>query len=124
MANNLNISSIISPDILKTISASTAIKTLGNQLVDQNKEKIISTSLGKVQQLSKQIAEIIILEQKIEFNHGLELKRLDKLLKEKQITQDQYKEAVKVEDAAYDEKRKDLEALRIKLEEYKKTAET
>ena len=120
MANNLNISSIISPDILKTISASTAIKTLGNQLVDQNKEKIISTSLGKVQQLSKQIAEIIILEQKIEFNHGLELKRLDKLLKEKQITQDQYKEAVKVEDAAYDEKRKDLEALRIKLEEDKK----
>jgi hypothetical protein len=94
MANNLNISSIISPDILKTISASTAIKTLGNQLVDQNKEKIISTSLGKVQQLTNQITEIVVLEQKVEFDHGVELKRLDILLKEKQITQDQYKEAV------------------------------
>ena len=40
MATNSNISSVISPDILKTISTSTAIKTLGNQLIDQNKEKL------------------------------------------------------------------------------------
>ncbi len=72
------------------------------------------------QQLTNQIAEIVILEQKVELNHNAELKRLDKLLKEKQITQEQYDEAVKIENAAYNEKRKDLEQLRIKLEEDKK----
>ena len=119
MANNLNISSIISPDILKTISTATAIKTLGNQLIDQNKEKILSIALGKVQQLTNQIAEIVILEQKVEFNHGLELKRLDILLKQKQITQEQYDKAIKIEKVAYDEKKKDLEKLRLKFQEDK-----
>ena len=119
MATNLNISSVISPDILKTISTATAIKTLGNQLIDQNKEKILSIALGKVQQLTNQIAEIVILEQKVEFNHGLELKRLDILLKQKQITQEQYDKAIKIEKVAYDEKKKDLEKLRLKFQEDK-----
>jgi hypothetical protein len=120
MATNLNISSVISPDILKTISSSTVIKTLGNQLKNTAKEKVISVALGKVQQLANQIAEIVILEQKVELNHNTELKRLDKLLKEKQITQEQYNEAKNKEDIAYKEKLKDLEELRIKLEEDKK----
>lgn len=120
MATNSNISSVISPDILKTISASTAIKTLGNQLVNQSKEKVISTSLGKTQQLTNQIAEVVILEQKVELNYSDELKRLDKLLKEKQITQEQYDKAVIKEDIAYKEKKKDLEKLRKKLEEDRK----
>jgi hypothetical protein len=120
MATNLNISSVISPDILKTISTSTAIKTLGNQLIDQNKEKVLSIALGKVQQLTNQIAEIVILEQKVKLDHGAELKRLDTLLKEKQITQEQYDKAVKVEDTAYNKKLEDLEKLRLKLEEDKK----
>ena len=119
MATNLNISSVISPNILKTISTASAVKTLGNQLIDQSKEKIISTVSGKVQQLTNQIAEVIILEQKVEFNHGLELKRLDILLKQKQITQEQYDIAVEKENISYNEKLKDLEKLRLKLQEDK-----
>ena len=120
MANNLNVSSVISPDILKTISTAAAITTLGNQLVDQAKEKVISTTLGKAQQLANQIAEVVILEQKVELDHGLELKRLDILLKEKQITKEQYDKAVEVENASYNKKLKDLEKLRLKLQEDRK----
>ena len=43
MANNknkLNVAPVISPDILKTISAATAIKTFGAQLVNKNKETL------------------------------------------------------------------------------------
>ena len=94
MANNINISSVVSPDILKSISQSTAIKTFGDQLKDQAKEKVISVALGKVQQLKNQIEEIVILEIKIRLDHGTELKRLEILLKEKQITQEQYDLAV------------------------------
>ena len=120
MATNLNISSVISPDILKTISTASAVKTLGNQLVDQSKEKIISTVSGKVQQLTSQIAEVIILEQKAKVNNGLELKRLDILLKQKQITQEQYDKAIERENVSFLKKKNDLEQLRIKLEEDKK----
>ena len=59
MANNLNIGSIVSPDVLKVISSSTAIKTFGDQLVNKAKEKVISAALGKKQELIDQIQETI-----------------------------------------------------------------
>ena len=117
MANNINISSVVSPDILKSISQSTAIKTFGDQLKDQAKEKVISVALGKVQQLKNQIEEIVILEIKIRLDHGTELKRLEILLKEKQITQEQYDLAVAKENESFEQKIKDLEKLKIKLNE-------
>ena len=39
MSNTSNISSVISPDVLKTISTSAVIKTFGDQLKNQAKEK-------------------------------------------------------------------------------------
>ena len=117
MANNVNISSVISPDVLKSISSSVAIKTFGDQLKNQAKEKIISVALGKVQQLKNQIEEIAILEIKVRSDHGTELKRLEILLKEKQITQEEYDKAVAKENASFDKKLKDLEKLRKKLTE-------
>ena len=116
MANNINISSVVSPDILKNISQSTAIKTFGDQLKDQAKEKVISVALGKVQQLKNQIEEIVILEIKTRSDHGTELKRLEILLKEKQITQEQYDLAVAKENKSFEQKIKDLEQLKIKLQ--------
>ena len=62
MSNNLSISTVVSPDILKTISSSVAIKTFGDQLVNKAKDKVISVSLGKIQTLKDQIQEIITLE--------------------------------------------------------------
>jgi hypothetical protein len=117
MANNINIGSAISPDVLKTISSSTAIKTFGNQLINKAKEKVISTVLGKAQELKDQIQEIIELKIKIWSDHGTEMKRLEILLKEKQITQEQYDKAVAKENEAYQNKLADLEDLDLKLKE-------
>ena len=115
MANNLNIGSVVSPSILKTISSSTAIKTFGDQLVNKAKDKIISAALGKTQELKNQIEEIITLKIKVWSDHGTEMKRLEVLLKEKQITQEQYNKSVEKEDAAYKKKLVDLEELDAKL---------
>ena len=60
--NNINVSSVISPDILKTISASTAIKTFGSQLKDEAKEKILSSPRGKIAQLQ---SEKVLLERDV-----------------------------------------------------------
>jgi hypothetical protein len=117
MANNLNVGSVVSPDILKTISSSTAIKTFGDQLVNKAKQKVISAALGKVQTLKDQIQEIVTLKIKVWSDHGTEMKRLEILLKEKQITQEQYDKAVEIENAAYQKKLADLEELDAKLKE-------
>jgi hypothetical protein len=117
MANNLNIGSVVSPDVLKTISSAAVIKTFGDQLVNKAKDKVISTVLGKAQELKNQIQEIVELKVKIWSDHGTELKRLDILLKEKQITQEQYDKAVAKENEAYQNKLQDLEDLDAKLKE-------
>ena len=115
MANNLNVGSVVSPDVLKTISASTVIKTFGDQLVNKAKDKVISVALGKVQTLENQIEEIVILKTKVWSDHGTEMKRLEILLKEKQITQEQYDKSVEIENISYQKKLADLEELNIKL---------
>ncbi len=117
MANNINISSVISPDILKTVSSSTAIKTFGEQLKDQAKEKVISVALGKAEQLKNQIQDIILLKAKVWSDYNTELKRLDILLKEKQISQKKYDESVAIAEKSRDQKLKDLDKLEAKLKE-------
>ena len=117
MANNINVGAVISPSILKTISSSTAIKTFGDQLVNKAKEKVISVASGKAQTLKDQIQEIITLSIKVGIDHNTELKRLDVLLKEKQITQEKYDKAVIKENEAYQQKLDDLNALSLKLNE-------
>ena len=117
MPNNINISSVISPDVLKNISNAAVIKTFGDQLINKAKEKIISAALGKKQELIDQIKEIVVLKIKVWSDHGTELKRLEILLKEKQITQDQYDKAVAKENEAYQNKLEDLEKLNLKLKE-------
>jgi hypothetical protein len=117
MANNLNIGSVVSPDVLKTISSATAIKTFGDQLVNKAKDKVISVALGKIQTLKDQIQEIVTLKIKVWSDHGTEMKRLEILLKEKQITQEQYDKSVEKENEAYQKKLRDLEALDLKLKE-------
>ena len=117
MANNINVGAVISPNVLKTISSSTAIKTFGDQLANKAKEKVISVASGKVQTLKDQIQEIVTLKIKVEIDHNTELKRLDILLKEKQITQEKYDKAVIKENEAYQQKLDNLDALSLKLNE-------
>ncbi len=115
MPTNVNISPVISPDILKNISSSAAIKTFGEQLKNKAKEKIISAALGKAEQIKQQIEEIVKLEIKVWSDYNTELKRLEILLKEKQITQEKYDKAVATENASRDKKLKDLANLKAKL---------
>jgi hypothetical protein len=117
MANNINVGAVVSPDVLKTISSSTAIKTFGDQLINKAKQKVISAALGKAQILKDQIQEIITLKIKVWSDHGTEMKRLEILLKEKQITQEKYNIAVAKEDEAYQTKLRELEQLDAKLKE-------
>jgi len=117
MANNLNISSVVSPDILKTVSSSSVIKTFGDQLKDKGKEKIISVALGKTQQITDQIQEVVTLEIQVRSDHNTELKRLEILLKENQITQEEYDKLVLKENEAFEEELKTLEQLKLKLQQ-------
>jgi hypothetical protein len=117
MATNINVGAVVSPSVLKTISSSTAIKTFGEQLANKAKEKVIKAALGKAQELKDQIQEIVTLKIKVWADHGNEMKRLEILLKEKQITQEQYDLAVRKEEEAYKKKLADLETLDLKLKE-------
>ena len=60
MANNVNISSVISPEIVKTVSSATAIKTFGDQLKDNGKAIVLSVALGKLNELRERVQEIIL----------------------------------------------------------------
>lgn len=117
MSNNTSISSLISPSILGAISTSAVIKTFGSQLKDKAKEKVVSSVVGKSEQLRKQIEEVVTLLIKVESDHATEVKRLETLLKEKQITQEQYDKALQKENEAYLTKKEDLEALKLKLQQ-------
>ena len=132
MPNNVNISSVISPDVLKNISNSAAIKTFGDQLVNKAKEKVISVATGKAGELGKRIEDITKKEITLGTDHNKELKRLEDLYKNKQLTDDQYNEAVASENASYElavknldeEKKKNREELnKILSDPYKKLKE-
>ena len=102
MPSNVNISSVISSDILKNISSASAIKTFGDQLVNKAKDKVISVVEGKIGELKKNIEDITKKTVTLGINHNTELKRLEVENKNKQLTDEQYNEAVIVENAAYD----------------------
>ena len=117
MPSNVNISSVISPDILKNISSASAIKTFGDQLVNKAKDKVISVVEGKIGELKKKIEDITKKTVTLGINHNTELKRLEVENKNKQLTDEQYNEAVIVENAAYDLAVKNSENEITKLKE-------
>ena len=117
MSNNINISSVISPDVLKNISNAAVIKTFGDQLINKAKDKIISVVEGKIGELKKKIEDITKKTVTLGINHNTELKRLEVENKNKQLTDEQYNEAVIVENAAYDLAVKNSENEITKLKE-------
>jgi hypothetical protein len=117
MPNNTNISSVISPDVLRNISNAAVIKTFGDQLVNKAKDKIISVVEGKIGELEKKIEDIIKKTVTLGIDHSTELKRLEVLYKNKQLTDEQYNEAVATENAAYDLAIKNFEDEKAKLKE-------
>ena len=115
MPTNINISPALAKNTIELAKNPQRIKAFGDQLVDKAKEKIVSSALGKIQELKNQIEEIAKLSIQAGIDHNTELKRLEVLLKEKQITQEQYDLAVQKENESYNEKIGDLEKLKEKL---------
>jgi hypothetical protein len=102
MANDLNVGSVVSPDVLKTISASTAIKTFGDQLKNKAKEKVVAVIRDKAGELTSNLEQVIKDEQQAGIDHNNELKRLETLYQQGQIpTKEEYDKAVLAENEAY-----------------------
>ena len=102
MANDLNVGSVVSPDVLKTISASSAIKTFGDQLKNKAKEKVVAVIRDKAGELTSNLEQVIKDEQQAGIDHNNELKRLETLYQQGQIpTKEEYDKAVLAENEAY-----------------------
>ena len=99
MSNTSNISSVISPDVLKTISSSAAIKTFGDQLKNKSKEKVVVVNRNKTGELEAERDQLIEDERQAGINHENELKRLETVYKN--LPKEQYDEAVRIENEAY-----------------------
>jgi uncharacterized coiled-coil protein SlyX len=115
MSNTSNISSVISPDVLKTVSTSTIIKTFGDQLKDKAKEKVIVVLKNKAGELEANLEQVIKNEQQAGFDHNNELKRLEKIYKQNQITKEQYDLAVKNENEAFEKQKESFKLQKTKI---------
>lgn len=108
MANNINISPVISPDILKTISTSTAIKTFGSQLKDKAKEKIVASPRGKIAQLE---IEKVILETKVVeagLKYDIRVKQIN-INKNQYPTEEEYQRDLSLAKISYESEKTSLE---------------
>jgi hypothetical protein len=118
MSNTSNISSVISPDVLRTVSASTVIKTFGDQLKDKAKEKVVAVFRDKAGELASNLEQVIKDEQQAGIDHNNELKRLETLYQQGQIpTKEEYDKAVLAENEAY---KKQEESFKLQKEKIKK----
>jgi hypothetical protein len=77
MSNTSNISSVISPDVLKTVSTSAIIKTFGDQLKDKAKEKVVVVLKNKAGELEANLEQLIKDEQQAGIDHNNAIKKLE-----------------------------------------------
>lgn len=106
--NNISVAPTISPDILKTISVSSAIKTFGSQLKDEAKEKIISSPRGKIAQLQ---SEKIILEKEVivaGLKYDAKVKQIE-INKSQYPTEELYQKDLLTAKSSYETTKKSLE---------------
>jgi len=100
--NKINISPVISSEILKVISAATAIKTFGSQLVDKNKETLIVGNQTKTSQLDNELQALTVKEQQAGETQKETVKKAQKDYNTKQITEKQYNDIVTAAQSKYD----------------------
>jgi hypothetical protein len=115
MSNTSNISSVISPDVLRTVSTSTVIKTFGDQLKDKAKEKVVAVIRDKAGELASNLEQVIKEEQQAGIDHNNELKRLQTIYEQGQITKEQYDEAVLKENDAYKKQQESFSLRKTKI---------
>jgi hypothetical protein len=104
MANTTNISPVISPDILKTVSSATAIKSFGDQLKDKAKEKVISVAKNKVGDLNNKINKLIQDQVDAGIEYGKNVEQIEFNYKQ-YPTEELYQKALDVEKTSYETKK-------------------
>jgi hypothetical protein len=119
MSNTTNIAPVVSPDILKTISASTAIKTFGSQTKDQNKETLIIGNQSKTANIDTELDDLT--KKEIQVGETLyttiqtALYKFDTI----QITEDQYNSIIFDANITYEATLFTINVQRQKLEQDK-----
>lgn len=99
--NKINISPVISSEILKVISASTAIKTFGSQLVNKDKETLIVGNQTKTAQLDNELEVLTIKEQQAGETQKSVIQKAQKDYDTKQITEQQYNDIKATAEVVY-----------------------
>ena len=89
--SNLNIAPVVSPDILKNISASTAIKSFGDQLKNKAKETLISGTQSIISNLENQQKLLILQIKALAEKQTSVLLKLQNKYESNQITEEEYK---------------------------------
>ena len=113
--NKLNVAPVISPDILKTISAATAIKTFGAQLVNKNKETLVIGNQTKTNQINNELQALDLQEQKAGETQKTTIEKAQKDYNTNQITQKEYKDIQKISQIAYEKEIASINLKRAKL---------
>jgi hypothetical protein len=119
MSNTTNISPVISPDILKTISASTAIKTFGSQLKDKNKETVIIGNQSKTANIDTELDSLTKKEIQAGINKDNTIQKAQSDFNTNQITQDQYNDIIISANFTYETEIATISIQRQKLEQDK-----
>jgi len=117
MSNTTNIAPVVSPDILKTISASTAIKTFGSQTKDQNKETLIVGNQTKTAGIDQQINDLNQKEKQAGLNKDDTIQRAQYELNTNQKNQKQYDDIYKQAEVTYSFEIDSIKIQRLKLEQ-------
>ena len=119
MSNTTNIAPVISPDILKTISASTAIKTFGSQLKDKNKETLIIGNQSKTANIDTELDDLTKKEIQAGTNKDNTIQKAQSDFNTNQITQDQYNDVIVSANFTYETEVAAINIQRLKLEQDK-----
>jgi hypothetical protein len=119
MSNTTNIAPVVSPDILKTISASTAIKTFGSQLKDKNKETLIIGNQSKTANIDTELDDLIKKEIQAGANKDNTIQKAQSDLNTNQITQEQYNNITVSANFTYETEIATINIQRLKLEQDK-----
>ena len=119
MSNTTNIAPVVSPDILKTISASTAIKTFGSQLKDKNKETLIIGNQSKTANIDTELDDLTKKEIQAGVNKDNTIQKAQSDLNTNQITQEQYNDITISANFTYETEIAAINIQRLKLEQDK-----
>jgi hypothetical protein len=119
MSNTTNIAPVVSPDILKTISASTAIKTFGSQLKDKNKEILIIGNQSKTANIDIELDDLTKKEIQAGANKNNTIQKAQSDLNTNQITQEQYNDITISANFTYETEIAAINIQRLKLEQDK-----